>query len=147
MMGGALQGWSGIAIAYTAVQAPMVAGMIRARANLRQFLLSPIAALPLTAAAAAAAAASSSCIALLGFAAHGPVHLAVAAGISAALGFAGGHVTARGQADDKTHQRGSVVAEQLPPTSPRSEMGRETPVSDTGGMSGSLPWTRPSTSS
>ena len=55
MMGGALQGWSGIAIAYTAVHAPMIAGMIRARANLRQFLLSPIAALPLTAAAAAAA--------------------------------------------------------------------------------------------
>ena len=120
MMGGALQGWSGIAIAYAAVHAPMIAGMIRARANLRQFLLSPIAALPLTAAAAAAAAASSSCIALVGFAAHGPVQLAVSAGISAALGFAGGHVIARGNADDKTHQRGSIVAEQLPPTSPRS---------------------------
>jgi type IV secretory pathway TraG/TraD family ATPase VirD4 len=122
MMGGALQGWSGIAIAYTAVHAPMIAGLIRARANLRQFLLSPIAALPLTAAAATAAAASSSCIALLGFAAHGPMQVAVSAGISAALGFAGGHVIARGNAVDKTHQRGSIVAEQLPP-SPRSNQG------------------------
>jgi type IV secretory pathway TraG/TraD family ATPase VirD4 len=120
MMGGALQGWSGIAIAYTAVHAPMIAGLIRARANLRQFLLSPIAALPLTAAAAAAAAASSSCIALLGFAAHGPVQVAVSAGISAALGFAGGHVIAQGNAVDKTHQRGSIVAEQLPSMSSRS---------------------------
>ncbi len=116
MIGGALQGWSGIAIAYTAVHVPMIAGLIRARANLRQYVLSPIAALPLM----AAAAASSSCIALLGFAAHGPMHLAVSAGISAALGFAGGGVLARGNVVDTTHRRGSIVAEQLPPSRPRS---------------------------
>jgi type IV secretory pathway TraG/TraD family ATPase VirD4 len=123
MMGGALQGWSGIAIAYTAVHAPMIAGLFRARANLRHYLLSPIAALPLTAAAAAAAAASSSCIALLGFASHGPVQLTVSAGISAVLGFAGGHVLARGDSLDKTHQRGSIVAEGLPLMSQRAKQG------------------------
>jgi type IV secretory pathway TraG/TraD family ATPase VirD4 len=120
MMGGALQGWSGIAIAYAAVHAPMIVGLIRARAKFAHFLLSPIAALPLTAVAAAAAAASSSAIALLGIAAHGPVQFALSAGISGALGFAGGHVLARGNGVDKTHQRGAIIAEQLPPRRPRS---------------------------
>ena len=120
MMGGALQGWSGIAIAYTSVHAPMIAGLIRARANWRQFLLSPIAALPLTAAAAAGAAAASAGIAMLGFAAHGPAQLAIATGISAAFGFAGGHVLARGNDVAAVRQRGSIVAEQLPPVSKSS---------------------------
>src|SRR5271167_2719989 len=123
MTGGALHGWSGIAIAYTAVQAPMLGALIRARAGMRQYLLSPIVALPLTAAAAAAAAASSSWFALLGFAAHGPVQVAAATGISAALGLAGGRMIGRGNAAGKTHQRGAIVAEELPPERARASHG------------------------
>jgi type IV secretory pathway TraG/TraD family ATPase VirD4 len=119
MMGGALHGWTGIAIAYTAVQAPMLAGLVRARAQLRHYLLSPIVAAPLTAAAAAAAAASSSWFTALGFSSQGPLQLAFAAGVSAAFGYAGGRVIVQGHAAGKNYQRGSIVAEQLPP-SPRS---------------------------
>lgn len=45
-------GWSGIAWAYTAVEAPMIAGLIRSRAKFHHYLLSPIAAVPLTLTAA-----------------------------------------------------------------------------------------------
>jgi len=110
-----LQGWSGIAMGYAAVQAPMIAGLIRARAEWRHYVLSPIAALPLTAAAAAGAAAASPWVAMLGFGSHRPVQLAIATGISAALGFAGGRVLARGNYTAAVRQRGSIVAESLPP--------------------------------
>jgi type IV secretory pathway TraG/TraD family ATPase VirD4 len=105
MTGGALQGWSGIALAYAAVQAPMIAGLRRAGADFHQYALSPIIAAPLTAAVAVGAA-------LLG--SHGPISLAVATAASALLGYAGGRVIADGTATNKIHQRGSLVAEQLP---------------------------------
>src|SRR5271168_3421266 len=123
MIGGALHGWSGIALAYTAVLGPMLAGLMRAHAHWRHYLLSPVAALPLTVASAAAAAVSSPCIAMLGFASHGPGQLAVAAGISAALGLAGSHVLAQGNAVGKAHQRGSIVDERLPLASRHSVHG------------------------
>ena len=56
MMDAALHGWSGIALAYAAVQGPMIAGLIRARANFYQYAISPIAALPLMAVAAVGSA-------------------------------------------------------------------------------------------
>ena len=52
-------GWAGIAAGYAAVQAPMVVGLIHARAQLRQYLISPAVAVPLTAAAAVGIAISS----------------------------------------------------------------------------------------
>jgi type IV secretory pathway TraG/TraD family ATPase VirD4 len=66
---------------------------------------------PLTAVAAAGAA-------MLG--SHGPLQVAVAAGMSAVLGYTGGKVIARGGAPDRLHQRGSVVAEQMPPAKARA---------------------------
>ena len=44
-----LHGWSGLALAYAAVQVPMIAGLIRARANFSKYAWLPLAALPLTA--------------------------------------------------------------------------------------------------
>jgi type IV secretory pathway TraG/TraD family ATPase VirD4 len=119
MSGALLHGWSGIAVAYSAVQAPMIVGLMRARADFRHYLLSPFVAAPLTVVAAVGAAISSSGLALMGIAAHGSLQVAVAAGISAALGFAGGRVIAQGPSPDKTHQRGSIVAEQMSPERPR----------------------------
>ena len=104
-MSGVLHGWSGILMAYSAVQGPMIAGMMRARAQLHQYVLSPIVAAPLTALAAASAAMLPS---------YGLLQAAVATGVSAVLGYAGGCAIARG-VEDRLHQRGSLVAERLPP--------------------------------
>jgi type IV secretory pathway TraG/TraD family ATPase VirD4 len=111
-MSGALHGWSGILMGYAAVQGPMIAGLMRARANFQQYALSPIVAAPLTAVAAVGAAIIGS---------HGALQVAVAAGMSAVLGYAGGQVIARGAGQDRRYQRGSLVAEQLPLRKARSE--------------------------
>ena len=47
-------------MSYTAVQAPMIAGLMRARAQLRHYMLSPLVAAPLTAVAAVGVAVASS---------------------------------------------------------------------------------------
>jgi type IV secretory pathway TraG/TraD family ATPase VirD4 len=110
-------------MAYAAVQAPMIGGLIRARAQWHHYVLSPLVALPLTATAAAVAAAAGPGIAMLGFAAHGAVQVGVAVGISAALGLAGGRVIAREGGDRRIHQRGSIIAESMPLASGRSGQG------------------------
>ena len=44
-----LQGWPGLLAGYATVQAPLLAALAQARAPLRQFLFSPLLAVPLTA--------------------------------------------------------------------------------------------------
>jgi type IV secretory pathway TraG/TraD family ATPase VirD4 len=105
-MNGLLHGWTGILMGYAAVQGPMLAGLMRARASFQQYMFSPMVAAPLTAVAVVAAA-------TLGF--HGSVQVAAASGISAVLGYTGGKVIARGGPPNRLYQRGSLVAEQ-PPT-------------------------------
>ncbi|HEV7614198.1 MAG TPA: type IV secretion system DNA-binding domain-containing protein [Steroidobacteraceae bacterium] len=112
-------GWPGIALGYAAVQVPMIAGLMRARARLHHYLLSPVIAAPLTAVAAAGIALSSSLLAHLGFASHGFVQLAVAVGFSAALGYAGGNVSER-DAEENTHRRGALVADRPPANATKS---------------------------
>lgn len=112
MMGATLMsGWSGVALAYTAVQAPMIVGLVRAKAQLRHYMLSPALAAPLTGLVAVGIAASSWLLTHWGFANHGFLRLSVGAGLSAALGYAGGEVMVQSDAPQKSHQRGSVVAE------------------------------------
>jgi Type IV secretion-system coupling protein DNA-binding domain len=113
MLSGALHGWAGLVMAYTAVQVPMIAGLRRAHAAWHRYMLSPIAAVPLTAVAAIGAAVANPLFAHL-VAYHAPVQAAVGLGLGAALGFEGGQVLARAAATDKIHQRGSLVTEQLP---------------------------------
>jgi Type IV secretion-system coupling protein DNA-binding domain len=105
-MSGLLHGWAGILMGYAAVQGPMVAGLARARADIKQYVFSPTLAVPLTAVAGVAAAA-------LGL--HGSVQVAAATGISAILGYTGGKVITRGGPPNRVHQRGSLVAEQSRP--------------------------------
>ncbi len=102
MIDALLHGWSGVAAAYAAVQAPMIASLIRERASFRQYAIAPIAALPLTAVAAIGSAL---------FSHHGAVAAAVAAAASAVLGFAGGRVLARNAHGDKVHRRGALIVE------------------------------------
>jgi type IV secretory pathway TraG/TraD family ATPase VirD4 len=114
MMNGALHGWSGFVAAYAAIQVPMIVGLVRARAKFHHYVLSPAAVAPLMAVAAVGTVLSNPLLLQLGFAAHGPAQVAVATGISAVLGFAGGHAIAHGDPQNKLHQRGSLVAERLP---------------------------------
>jgi type IV secretory pathway TraG/TraD family ATPase VirD4 len=114
MIDAALHGWSGAAIAYAAVQAPMIAGLIRARASIQQYAIAPLAALPLTAVAAVGSAL---------FASHGAAHAMLAAGSSAVLGYAGGRVLARSGQGDKVHQRGALIMEHTAPQAAPSDEG------------------------
>jgi hypothetical protein len=104
-------GWSGIALAYGAVQGPMVAGLIRARAHWRQYLVSPVIAVPLTVAAAAGMALANPLLARLGIAADGMLHLAIGIGFSGVIGYAGGARTAYAEGDAPAHRRGSWIAD------------------------------------
>ncbi len=104
-------GWSGIALAYAAVQGPMVAGLIRARAHWRHYLLSPVIAVPLTVAAAAGMAVATPLLAHLGVAAHGMLHLAIGMGLSGVLGYAGGAGARYSEEGGPAHRRGSRVAD------------------------------------
>ncbi|HME41221.1 MAG TPA: type IV secretion system DNA-binding domain-containing protein [Steroidobacteraceae bacterium] len=106
-----MQGWPGFALAYAAVQAPMIVGLARSHAQWRHYLLSPAIAAPLTAAAAIGTAVSGSLLAHWGIAQHGLAQLVVGAGLSAVLGYAGGEAMVQGATDDKSHRRGSLVVE------------------------------------
>jgi type IV secretory pathway TraG/TraD family ATPase VirD4 len=101
-------GWHGIVWAYTAVQAPMIVGLVRAKAQLHHYFLSPLVAAPLTAIAAAGVAVSTS---LLGLGHYDWLQLTLGPGVGAALGYAGGASAGDRAAADKSHQRGSLVVE------------------------------------
>ncbi|MGC1386515.1 MAG: type IV secretion system DNA-binding domain-containing protein [Steroidobacteraceae bacterium] len=106
------QGWSGLAISYAAVQGPMLAGLARGRAKWHKFLLSPAIAAPLTVTVGVGMAMATPLMAGIGVAQPGVIPFAVAASLSAAIGYAGGRAMSRGPSDGKTHQRGAMVAEQ-----------------------------------
>ncbi len=105
------QGWSGLAFAYAAVQAPMLAGLIRGRAQLHKVLLSPVIAAPLTAAAGVGMALATPLLAGFGVAQNGLVQLAIGTAISTAIGYAGGRLVAENQLKSNTYQRGAIVSE------------------------------------
>jgi type IV secretory pathway TraG/TraD family ATPase VirD4 len=105
MIGAALHGWSGVALAYAAVQGPMIAGLIKARARFHRYAIAPLAALPIMGVVAAGSAL---------FPGHGAAHAILAVGASALLGYAGGRVLAQGASDDTIHRRGSLIEERSP---------------------------------
>jgi len=96
-----LHGWSGLGIAFAAVQGPMLAGMVRARSSLHQMMLSPAVAAPLTAAVG------------LGLALFGPTSTAAAVVIggtvSASLGYLAGRLAAPPAGPESQYQRGALV--------------------------------------
>jgi type IV secretory pathway TraG/TraD family ATPase VirD4 len=109
-----------VAAAYTAVQAPMIVGLVRGRSPLRHYLLSPLVAAPLTALVAGGIAVSSAVLAHWGFAHHGLLQWTVGTGLSAFLGYSGGKSIASDYTDGKSHQRGAFVAEAPQPRHSRS---------------------------
>ena len=80
MIDAALNGWSGFLMAYGATQVPMIAGLIKGRAALHHYPLSPLVAVPLTAIAAAGAS-------IVG--AHGLAHFALHGGRLGIFGICG----------------------------------------------------------
>lgn len=104
------QGWTGAALAYGAVQIPMVAGLVRSGGPWHRYLSSPLVAAPLTAIAAAGMWLAGPALSVIGATPHGLVHTALAASVSMALGYVGGEVLAENETQEKVHQRGAVVS-------------------------------------
>jgi type IV secretory pathway TraG/TraD family ATPase VirD4 len=102
---------SGLGVAYAAVQLPLLAGLVRSRAAIHRYVLSPLVVAPLMAVAAVGNAISSSLLVHMGLAAHGPVQAAIAVGVSAALGYAGGRAGGADAPADRNYLRGTRVAE------------------------------------
>ena len=102
---------SGLGVAYAAVQLPLLAGLVRSRAAIHRYVLSPLVVAPLMAVAAVGNAISSSLLVHLGLAAHGPVQAAIAVGVSAALGYAGGRAAGADAPADRNYLRGTRVSE------------------------------------
>ncbi len=104
-----MHGWSGLALGYAAVQAPMLAGLARGRARLRHYVLSPAIGAPLTAVAGIGLAAASPWMHALGFAASGVLPFAAGTAACAALGYAAGRVVASGSEEATQHRRGALL--------------------------------------
>src|SRR5580658_9320142 len=101
-----LHGWTGLLYGYAAIQGPMLAGLVRSRAPLRQMLASPLVAMPLTVATGAALAAVGPLTASLA----GPgVALSAAVAGTAAVGFGAGRVLGRRAMPQALYQRGARV--------------------------------------
>jgi hypothetical protein len=104
-------GWPGLALAYASVEAPMMAGLARARATTGRWLLSPLLAAPLTAVAGLGAAVAHPLLNGLGLAPSGLAHAALGAGMSAALGYVAGRAWGGSVVHGAIHQRGALVGE------------------------------------
>jgi type IV secretory pathway TraG/TraD family ATPase VirD4 len=105
-----MHGWSGLLAAYAAVQAPLLVGMLRARATWRGLLLSPAISVPLTAVSGAALALVTPILAGFGVASGGGLQLAVGITASGALGYFAGRALARASRAPNAHVRGAILA-------------------------------------
>jgi hypothetical protein len=105
-------GWSGVAVAYANVQAPMLVGLVRARAAWQRIALSPLIAAPLTVLAGIGMGLAGPALRGLGLAPSGLLHLAVGGTLFAGIGYLGGRAIARHSAavNASIHQRGAVIA-------------------------------------
>jgi hypothetical protein len=110
-----LHGWPGLISAYATVQGPLFAALARARAPLRQFLLAPLIAAPLTALAGIGIAAALPGLRLLGAAGGASLELSAGVAVSAAIGYGAGRVLARRGTPAAIHQRGAVVTDEPRP--------------------------------
>jgi hypothetical protein len=115
-----LQGWPGLLAGYATVQAPLIVALARARAPLRQFLLSPLLAAPLTVLAGAALSAAAPLARTLGATGAAALELAGGVALSASLGYGAGRALVRRARPAVIHQRGALVAAAAGGTAPRT---------------------------
>src|ERR1022692_4764373 len=106
-------GWTGLALGYAAVQMPMIAGLIRGHAKVREYLLAPIVSVPLAVVGAGGAAIFAALVPLAGSAAASGLKIAIGTAISGAIGYASGRIIARDGREDHAHVRGAQVCTEL----------------------------------
>jgi len=124
-LGALSHGWSGLTVAYGAVQGPMLVGMIRGRTAISRVLASPLVAAPVTVAVGTALTLSAPILHSLGFAAGGMLQLAAGIGVSATAGYATGRLIAHPVPTDHGYQRGAVLLDNT--RSDRSRFARDDP--------------------
>jgi hypothetical protein len=112
-IGALMHGWSGLALAFTAVQVPMLAGMVRGRAQLKHLLLSPVTAAPVTVLTGLGVSILSPALhgIGLGLAASAVAQLTLGSAISASLGYATGRLMAAPTRFPWTYQRGARIVD------------------------------------
>ena len=119
------QGTVGLYAAYAAVQAPMLAGLARSGARLRDYLKSPLLAVPATALVGIAASFGRSLIASAGLGDAAALTFAASVALSGALGYAGGRWLAAAGRREGVYGRGSVLDEEpLPRRTARAAADR-----------------------
>jgi Type IV secretion-system coupling protein DNA-binding domain len=121
-------GWSGLAFGYATVQGPMLAALMRSRAQFRKLLWSPVMAIPVTFLAGVGTSLVQPILRGFGVANGGLMQLAAGIGVSAAVGYASGRIIARHNSAEFLHERGTLIAdsdgpERRPRT--RASPGRE----------------------
>jgi hypothetical protein len=104
-----LRGWSGLALDYTAVQAPMWVAMAKRRAELRAFVASPVVAGTLMAATGIGMSLAGPLLHALHVADGGLMEFAIGSGVAGLLGYGGGRVLATPNAGGQRYLRGATV--------------------------------------
>ncbi|HEY1889142.1 MAG TPA: type IV secretion system DNA-binding domain-containing protein [Steroidobacteraceae bacterium] len=105
----ALHGWSGLALDFAAVQAPMWVAMARGRAQLRAFLASPVLAGTLTIATGIGISLASPLLHAMHVASGGLMEFAIGGSAGGFMGFRGGRALARSGAAAQRYIRGATV--------------------------------------
>jgi hypothetical protein len=105
------QGTVGLYAAYAAVQGPMLAGLARGRARLREYLKSPLLAAPAAALVGVAAALGRSLIASAGLEDPAAFTFVASVALSGTFGYAGGRWLAMAGRQETAYGRGSVLDE------------------------------------
>ncbi|HEV2270594.1 MAG TPA: type IV secretion system DNA-binding domain-containing protein [Steroidobacteraceae bacterium] len=104
-----LRGWSGLALDFTAVQAPMWVAMARGRAELRAFLAAPVLAGTLMVATGLGISLASPLLHAMHIASGGLVEFAIGGSIGGLLGYGGGRVLATPNSNEEGYVRGATV--------------------------------------
>ncbi|MGH8301312.1 MAG: type IV secretion system DNA-binding domain-containing protein, partial [Steroidobacteraceae bacterium] len=104
-----LRGWSGVALEYLAVQAPMWVAMARGRAQWRAFRASPLLAGALMVGTGIGMSLASPFLHGMHIASGGLMEFAVGAGLGGLLGYGGGVVLATPDRNDEGYIRGTTV--------------------------------------
>jgi hypothetical protein len=102
-------GSSGFALAYGAVEVPLLISLVRGHAPMSKALLSPLIALPVTVASGVGVSILNPFLQTLGAAHDGLLAAAVGVGVSMALGYGSGRIVAASARLRSNHQRGAVL--------------------------------------
>ena len=118
MLAEVTQGWSGLMLDYAAVFAPMVATLVKRKAELRKVLLSPMVAAPMTLAAGIGTIVMEPAMRAIEM--GGSLQLAVGLGVHAAVGYCSGRLATRSPLVSQFYRRGTLVVDSRDKTGSRS---------------------------